>query len=127
MFTALDVIKTTGVFLAIDLVYLGIIQRSNMVRFFRNVNCGKSYNIRPAAVLTWLLLGYATERFVLQMAKNRYNAAYTGALLGALIYGVYDLTNYGTIKAWTFSFVVSDVLWGSLLGAIVAAIRFRDK
>ena len=39
-------------------------------------------------------------------------------LLGASIYGVYEFTNYATLKDWKISTVIMDTLWGGTLFAL---------
>lgn len=40
-------------------------------------------------------------------------AALNGALLGALCYATYDLTNHATMKVWPVSITLIDVAWGT--------------
>jgi uncharacterized membrane protein len=44
-----------------------------------------------------------------------------GAVVGALAYGTYTLTNYIILKDWTPGLVVTDIAWGAFLTALVAA------
>ena len=45
----------------------------------------------------------------------------SGALLGALCYATYDLTNYATLKNWTWQVVVIDIVYGALVAGICSA------
>lgn len=49
-------------------------------------------------------------------------------LLGLVIYGVYETTNYALFKDWTLFTVIVDTLWGGILFAlttyIVRLLRF---
>lgn len=45
----------------------------------------------------------------------------TGALLGALCYATYDLTNYATLKNWTWQVTAIDIAYGAATAAICAA------
>jgi uncharacterized membrane protein len=47
-----------------------------------------------------------------------------GALLGALCYATYDLTNYATLKNWTLQVTVIDIVYGAVVSAACAAIAF---
>jgi len=44
----------------------------------------------------------------------------TGALLGLVAYGTYDLTNHATVRGWTTRVTVVDMVWGSSLTAVAA-------
>lgn len=39
-------------------------------------------------------------------------------LLGASVYGVYEFTNYATLKDWKIGTVIMDTLWGGTLFAL---------
>jgi uncharacterized membrane protein len=41
----------------------------------------------------------------------------TGAMLGALCYATYDLTNQATLKVWATAITVTDIAWGTFLTA----------
>ena len=43
-----------------------------------------------------------------------------GALYGFFTYATYDLTNYATLRDWPFDMVVIDLIWGTVLTAVVA-------
>ncbi len=45
-----------------------------------------------------------------------------GALFGLFTYATYDLTNYGTLKAWTVTLVPSDILRDMAMTAVVSAL-----
>ena len=47
-----------------------------------------------------------------------------GALLGALCYATYDLTNYATLKNWTLQITVIDILYGALTAGLCAAAAY---
>lgn len=51
-------------------------------------------------------------------------AIVNGALLGALAYGTYTVTNYSIFADWTLGLVVSDILWGAFLTAVCAAVGY---
>lgn len=47
-----------------------------------------------------------------------------GMLIGLLAYGTYDLSNLATLKGWTVSLVVVDVLWGMAVSGIAATVGY---
>ena len=46
----------------------------------------------------------------------------TGAILGAMCYATYDLTNQATLKVWATQISVADILWGTFVTAVGATI-----
>lgn len=46
----------------------------------------------------------------------------TGALLGLVAYGTYDLTNQATLRGWSSVVTAVDMAWGAALTAIVGLV-----
>ena len=49
-------------------------------------------------------------------------AALNGALLGALAYATYDMTNQATMKVWSTQMTVIDIAWGAFATAVAASV-----
>lgn len=47
-------------------------------------------------------------------------AALNGALLGAICYATYDLTNQATMRTWSTTVTVADIAWGGFATAVAA-------
>ena len=47
-----------------------------------------------------------------------------GALLGALAYGTYDLTNYATLRNWTLEITLIDIAYGTAVAATASLAGF---
>ena len=48
-------------------------------------------------------------------------AALNGALLGAICYATYDLTNQATMKVWPVQVTLVDIAWGAFATAVAAS------
>lgn len=48
------------------------------------------------------------------------NALLTGALLGLVAYGTYDMTNMATLKGWSLQVALVDMAWGTVVTALAA-------
>lgn len=48
-------------------------------------------------------------------------AVSSGALLGLIAYGTYDLSNWATLTAWPGALVAMDMAWGVVISALSAA------
>ena len=66
----------------------------------------------------------AATYFAINPAKTINEASTRGAALGLSMYGLYDLTNYATLKGWTETMVLKDVLWGTTLTGVASAVGF---
>jgi len=49
-------------------------------------------------------------------------AVLNGALLGAICYATYDLTNQATLRHWSTTVTVADIAWGAFATAAAAGI-----
>lgn len=74
------------------------------------------------ASLVYILMIAGLWWFVVRPATDWRAAAANGAALGAVVYGVYDLTNYSTIAKYSPAVAAMDIVWGSFLFATTAAI-----
>lgn len=71
-----------------------------------------------SAILVWLLLGFLVS-FLLQKIDDPKTAAYTGLIVGFVVYGVYNFTNYATLINYSLSVAVIDSIWGAFaLGTV---------
>jgi uncharacterized membrane protein len=74
-----------------------------------------------AAFAVSVLLGSGIALFVIPRAPSVSLAAGSGALFGLVVYGVYDFTNYSTLRQWPFVLTLADVAWGAVASAACAA------
>lgn len=77
--------------------------------------------IWPAAFLVYVLLGAGMALFVQPRATSVASALAYGALFGVVVYGVYDLTNYSTLRQWPLAVTLADLAWGAFASAVCAA------
>ena len=92
--------------------------------FFQRVQ-GSVLTVRILpAILVYVLLAIALFLYAVQGADSLQDAALRGALVGFLMYGFYDATNWATLTGWTGYMAVTDTLWGSLAGALAATAGY---
>ena len=60
--------------------------------------------------------------FAVNPSTNITDAAGRGAALGFSMYGLYDLTNYATLERYTLDFALTDIIWGTFLFTVTAAV-----
>jgi len=70
------------------------------------------------AALCYIFLVTGLNYFIIKPKKSVYDAF----LLGLVIYGVYETTNYALFKNWSILTVIMDTLWGGLLFALTTYI-----
>ena len=52
-------------------------------------------------------------------------AAGYGALFGWILFGVYDFTNYSTLRNYSLTFAIVDTVWGGVTCALTAVAVTR--
>jgi uncharacterized membrane protein len=113
-------------FLAIDLIWLGIVARpfyrSQLGPLMRaDVGWGAAflfYGIFVAGIVI-LAVWPAVE------GESFSQAIFLGAVLGLVAYAAYDLTNLATLAGFPTAMAVVDLIWGTVLTAGVSAITFK--
>jgi uncharacterized membrane protein len=53
-------------------------------------------------------------------AESALTALGFGLLFGAMAYGTYDLTNYATLRNWTLSITLVDIVYGAIATGLAA-------
>ena len=112
-------------FLVLDGVWLGLLMkhfyREQLAPIVRLANGGMAPNW-PAALVVYALLGTGIALFVIPQASTVSSAAALGALFGLVVYGVYDFTNFATLRQWPFAVTLVDVAWGTVASATAAMV-----
>lgn len=83
-------------------------------------------SFRPApAVLFYLVFVAGLTFFAVRPAlatDGLGTALLYGAAFGFVAYATYDLTNQATLKNWSTTLTVADLLWGSALSAVASGV-----
>jgi uncharacterized membrane protein len=110
------------VFFAIDMVWLGFVAsnfyKSRLGHLMGEINW-------PAAIIFYLVFLVGLTIFATYPAVVKDSVQYAliwGALFGFFTYATYDLTNLATLRDWPLSVTIVDMVWGTVLGASVAAL-----
>ncbi len=110
--------------LAIDGVWLSL-----TVKRFYGARIGhlmaESAKLGPAVVFYLLYILGVTLLVVMPAVREHAGMLrifFTGALLGLMAYGTYDLTNQATLKDWPLTVTIVDLAWGALLTGVVSTI-----
>ncbi|HYG28414.1 MAG TPA: DUF2177 family protein [Caulobacteraceae bacterium] len=78
----------------------------------------------PSAVVFYL--AYIAGVLYLAVWPNRdrplSRTTVTGAVLGAMCYATYDLTNQATLRVWSTQITVIDIAWGTFVTAVAATV-----
>jgi len=109
------------IFFVIDMIWLGFVAsnfyNTRLAHLMGDINW-------PAAIIFYLVFLVGLTFFAIYpgVAKTSVLTALGfGAAFGFFTYATYDLTNLATLRDWPLSVVVVDIIWGTILGASVAA------
>ena len=112
-------------FMVLDGIWLGLLMktfyREQLAPIVRLADGGIAPNW-PAAFIVYVMLGTGVALFVIPRAAGLSSAAAYGALFGLVVYGVYDFTNYSTLRQWPLALALVDLSWGAAATAACAAI-----
>lgn len=104
-------------FIFIDSVYLQLV-RPYFEKQIQDVQ-GSAVQVNFLGVaLCYIFLIIGINYFIIKPRKSVTDAF----LLGIVIYGVYETTNYALFKKWSLLTVFMDTLWGGVLFAITTYI-----
>ena len=113
--------STAIIFLALDAIMLVFVMSP---LFERHIASLLVPDIRLGAAIAFYLVYIVGVLYFVSVpslaAGSSTYALLNGALLGALAYGTYEVTNYATLKGWSWQMVGADVAWGALLTGVSA-------
>lgn len=112
-------------FMLLDALWLGFLMNGfykQQLAPLARMSGGNLTPVWPAAAVVYLFLALGVSVLVLARARSPLEALALGALLGLVIYGVYDFTNYATLRDWPLTLVIVDVAWGAVLCGATAWI-----
>jgi len=110
------------IFFAVDMVWLGLVAKNFYVSQIGHLMGPVNW---PAAILFYLIFLVGLVIFAIQpafLAGSVGKALLFGALFGFFTYATYDLTNLATLKDWPVLVSIVDMVWGTVLGAVVSAV-----
>jgi len=105
------------IFITTDFIYLNVIKDYFLNQIKLVQGSEPKINFLGAA-LCYIFLIAGINYFIIKPRKS-VNDAF---LLGIVIYGVYETTNYALLKNWSIFTVFIDTLWGGLLFAFTTYI-----
>jgi len=101
------------IFVLLDFIYLNIIKDFFRKQIIKVQGSPMKVNL-IGAILCYIFLVIGINYFIIYQNKSILDAF----LLGLLIYGVYETTNYALFSNWSFTTVIIDTLWGGILFAL---------
>ena len=120
-------------FIVVFLLYIvldGTMMVLFMAKYFggvvQKIQGGRKLGARISpAVLCFIILAFGLVYFVLDRIRDDHiveDSFRYGGVFGAVVYGVFDLTNYAIFTDYTAGTVLIDMAWGTILASVVSMI-----
>jgi uncharacterized membrane protein len=106
--------------LSLDAVYITLTKKLWDIQIASVQRVSMQVRILGAIVCYMLLIG-GLYFFILRTHRPIMEAF----LLGILIYGVFDSTNYAILKKWDWKIALMDTLWGGTVFTLTTMIVYR--
>ena len=107
----------------LDGLWLGVVAR-DFYRSQMSAVIATDFNLVPA-VIFYLLYPLGVLFVALTPTATDWpEALRRSALLGLVAYGVYDLTNMATLKAWPLKLALTDIAWGTFMTAVAGLAAY---
>ncbi len=122
---AIAYVATLVVFLAVDAVWLTIMATRLYKPTLGDILM-PSFLVAPAALFYIVfIVGILIFATAPAFASGHWTTALLyGALFGFFSYGVYDFTNWSTLRNWNATITIADVIWGTVLTGTAATLGF---
>ena len=117
-------VPTLALFCLLDYLWLGNIGKSVYIDNIGSLLLLDGKIITPRlipACIVYLLFAIMLWMIILPLADfHTIKSIYYGALVGFVIYGIYDMTNLAVFKEWTIFIAIIDWVWGVFLCSLTS-------
>jgi uncharacterized membrane protein len=116
----LKYLLTAIIFVVLDGFYLNLVKGYFNKQIQKIQGSAIQINLIYTAI-TYIFLIFGLNYFIIQKHKSVKDAA----LLGLVIYGVYEFTNISLLKDWSILTVLIDTTWGTILFALTTGLVYK--
>lgn len=114
-------------FLVLDLTWFTLVKNFNLSQLAEigRIKDGQFDVLYAPAVMTYVLMAVALTFFVLPKISNEgsyLKVFLVSALMGLIVYGVFDTTNLAILKNYPIPFALVDMTWGTFAFGVVGCI-----
>ena len=112
----------------VDFIWLGLIAKGFYATHLAEIGNFKDGQLQVkywAAIMVYVILVVGINVYALPLAAQSDSmlvAFAYGAGLGFLVYGVYDFTNYATLKSYPLVLLGADLAWGTFVCGVTTCV-----
>ena len=120
-------------FVLLDFVWLGFVVKNFTLRQLAELGRiadGKFQVLYAPAFVTYFLMALAVVVYVVPQVRESslINAYLFGALLGLIVFGVYEMTNMAVLKNYPLPFALVDMVWGTFaFGSVTLIVKWTAE
>lgn len=122
----MEYIKLLIILLALDLPMIFYFNKDVIFPMFKKINNDKDIEINNykiiSGIIAFSLIVFALQYFIIKNNLKKEDAF----ILGIIIYGIYNTTNYTSINNYSLEYVIRDTLWGGILCYLVVFIYSKN-
>ena len=115
-------------FIVLDFLWFGFVVNEFNQRHLAEIGRienGKFQILYAPAVATYVLMALAVAIFLAPRVSPDaplWQAFLWGALMGLIVYGVFDMTNLAILKNYSLQFALADMAWGSFVFGVISVL-----
>lgn len=114
-----------GIMGVLDAMWLGIVASTFYKKYIGSLLLDKPNMLAAAGFYLIYTIGVVVFVLTPALEKGSWQHAFGfGALFGLVAYATYDLTNLATVKGFSGTVVLVDLLWGTFLTGVVSALSY---
>jgi uncharacterized membrane protein len=110
----------------LDAIWLGLIAKKFYKENLLDIFGANKFSPRliTSSLVVYILIAGGLTTFVLNPKLSLINLIIKGAFFGLITYGVYDFTNYATLRKYKLKLAIIDCLWGIILCSLLSISYF---
>ena len=113
------------VFIVVDLIWIALVVLDTYEREIGDLLSDSPNGVAAGVFYIGYIAGILLLASLPAVEKRSWKiAAVNGAVLGAIAYGTYTVTNYAVLTGWTMTLVVSDTIWGAFITGLCAVVAY---
>jgi uncharacterized membrane protein len=121
-----EYIKVLIILLILDIPMITIVNKKMYFSMFDKINNNQNMIINNnkiiSGIIAYLLLAYGLYYFIIKKNLTKNDAF----ILGIIIYGVYNTTNYFTLNNYSGKVAIIDTFWGGILFYLIIWIYSKN-
>ena len=114
-----------AIILILDFIWISIIMKRFYNKELLNIARKEKGKLKPnliSGLIVYLIIAFGITLFVIPISNTILESLIYGALFGLVLYGVYDLTNFSTLKDFSLKMTLVDLTWGTFLCGITSLL-----